>query len=205
MIWLGIFIIAWAVLVYYQIALLQSTAILTAVLMTYSLQNFNLWVWIVFLLIAMIINLPMIRRRLISQPAFNWMQSALPEISQTEQEALDAGGTWWDAELFSGKPQWDVLLTLRAPRLSEEEQAFIDGPVETLCAMLDDWEITHQLQDLPEPVWDYIKLHKFCGMIIPKKYGGLDFSHFAHSEVVMKIASRCSSGGLQSYYSLVAQ
>jgi acyl-CoA dehydrogenase len=196
MIWLGIFIIAWAVLVYYQIALLQSTAILTAVLMTYSLQNFNLWVWIVFLLIAMIINLPMIRRRLISQPAFNWMQSALPEISQTEQEAFDAGGTWWDAELFSGKPQWDVLLTLRAPRLSEEEQAFIDGPVETLCAMLDDWEITHQLQDLPEPVWDYIKLHKFCGMIIPKKYGGLDFSHFAHSEVVMKIASRCSSAAV---------
>ena len=138
----------------------------------------------------------MIRQNLISKPLFKLMQSTLPEISQTEQEALDAGGTWFDAELFSGRPRWDVLLDLQPPILSKEERAFIDGPVETLCGMLDDWEITHQLQDLPEHVWDYIKLHKFCGMIIPKKYGGLDFSHFAHSEVVMKIASRCSSAAV---------
>ncbi len=124
------------------------------------------------------------------------MQSVMPEMSQTEQEALEAGDTWWDAELFSGKPNWDVLLNLPASKLSKKEQAFIDGPVETLCAMLDDWDITHNLQDLPESVWDYIKQHKFCGMIIPKKYDGLEFSHFAHSEIVMKISSRSSSAAV---------
>jgi acyl-CoA dehydrogenase len=112
-------------------------------------------------------------------------------MSQTEQEALEAGNTWWDAELFTGKPDWHKLNNLPAASLTEEEQAYLEGPVEVLCSMLNDWDITHTRQDLPPEVWSYIKQKKFCGIIIPKQYGGLEFSEFAHSQVVMKIASRC--------------
>ena len=196
MIWIGIVLIVICVLVYHQVALLQSTGILAALLLVYGLVNTNLYLLIVFLAIFLPINIPIIRSRLISKHVYKWMQSVMPEMSQTEQEAMEAGDVWWDAELFSGKPDWSVLNDLPAAQLSEEEQAFIDGPVETLCAMIDDWEITHKRQDLPEEVWKYIKENKFCGMIIPKKYGGLDFSHFAHSEIVMKIASRSSTAAV---------
>ncbi|MFW5444343.1 MAG: acyl-CoA dehydrogenase [Methylococcaceae bacterium] len=196
MIWLGVFIVVVSILAYYQVALLKSTVVLAALLSAYSVQSFNLFLWAVFLLIFIPINIPVIRRFLISKPMYKLMQSALPEMSQTEREAMEAGSTWWDAELFSGKPNWSVLLDLPAATLTAEEQAFIDGPVETLCAMLNDWDITHNLQDLPEQVWDYIKQQKFCGMIIPKHYGGLEFSNFAHSEVVMKISSRSATAAV---------
>src|SRR5438128_10408634 len=94
------------------------------------------------------------------------------DMSQTEKEAIDAGTVWWDGDLFSGRPDFDKLLAVPEPRLSAEEQAFLDGPVEELCAMCDDWEITHELQDLPAHVWQFIKDKGFLGMIIPKKYGG---------------------------------
>ena len=152
-----------------------------------------------FTLLATILGIfliPMVRRALLSKPIYEIMKKKLPPVSQTEQEALDAGNTWWDAQLFSGKPDWKVLLGIPAAKLTAEEQAFIDGPVETLCAMLDDWDITHHRRDLPQAVWDFIKTHKFCGMIIPKAYGGLDFSNYAHSEVVMKIASRCTTAAV---------
>ncbi len=196
MIWLGLFLIVTGAVVYHQIALLQSTIILAVLLSLYSFQSFNLFLWAIFLLIFLPINIPVIRRKIISKPIFNWMQTVLPEMSQTEQEAMDAGNTWWDAELFSGNPNWKVLQNLPAAKLSEEERTFLDGPVETLCSMLDDWDITHNRQDLPEQVWDYIKQQKFCGMIIPKQYGGLEFSNFAHSEVVMKISSRSSTAAV---------
>jgi len=196
MIWLGLFLIAVSLLIYHQIFLAPCTLVLAVLLSLYSIQSFNLFLWIVFLLFFLPINIPAIRRKLISKPIFKWMQTALPEMSVTEQEAMEAGNTWWDAELFSGKPNWNILLDLPAAQLSTEEQTFIDGPVETLCAMLDDWDITHNRQDLPEKVWDYIKQQKFCGMIIPKHYGGLEFSHFAHSEVIMKISSRSSSAAV---------
>lgn len=120
----------------------------------------------------------------------------MPAMSQTEREALEAGDTWWDAELFTGKPDWHKLMSLPAAQLTQEEQAFIDGPVETLCCMLDDWDITFKRRDLPSEVWDYIKQNKFCGIIIPKQYGGLEFGDFAHSQIVMKIASRCTSAAV---------
>ncbi len=196
MVWFFILMLVVCVLTYYQMVLLKSTLVLGSLLLAYSFQSFNLLLWMVFLLIFIPINIPFIRAQLFSKPAFKWMQSALPEMSQTEQEALEAGNTWWDAELFSGNLNWNVLLDLPPAKLSKEEQAFIDGPVETLCAMLDDWDITHNLQDLPVHVWDYIKQQKFCGMIIPKQYGGLDFSNFAHSEIVLKIASRSSTAAV---------
>lgn len=196
MIWLALFIVTLAVLIYRQIALAKSTALLAILLTAYSMLDFNGVLWGVFLLIFIPINSPFIRSRLLSKPLFRWMQAALPKMSQTEQEALEAGNTWWDAQLFSGKPDWNVLLTLPPAQLSDAERDFIEGPVEALCALLDDWDITHNRYDLPAPVWQYIKQHKFCGIIIPKHYGGLEFSHFAHSEIVMKIASRSATAAV---------
>ena len=111
-------------------------------------------------------------------------------MSDTEREALEAGSVWWDGELFSGQPKWSKLLSTPAPKLTDEERAFLDGPTDTLCSMIDDWTITQEDRDLPPEVWAYIKDNGFFGMIIPKKYGGLEFSALAHSSVVMKIASR---------------
>lgn len=194
--WIAIFFISIIFLTYYQVNLLKSTTVLAVLLAGYSLQSLNLWLIISSVLIFSVLNIHPLRRQLFSKWVFCWMQSALPEMSQTEQEAMDAGNTWWDAELFSGKPDWHVLLDLPVAKLSKQEQAFIDGPVEELCSMLDDWDITHNRQDLPEQVWTFIKQHKFCGMIIPKQYGGLEFSNYAHSEVVMKISSRSATAAV---------
>lgn len=130
------------------------------------------------------------RLRWISSPILKLFRRLSPRMSQTEREALDAGSVWWDGELFSGKPRWRKLRKLQLPPLSEAEQSFLDGPVEQLCAMLDDWEITHERHDLPPAVWQFIKDHGFFSMIIPRTYGGLEFSALAHSQVVMKLATR---------------
>lgn len=136
------------------------------------------------------------RQRWISAPLMKMFRKVTPRMSRTEQEALEAGSVWWDGELFSGHPDWQMLLNLPAPALSAEEQAFLAGPVETLCNMLDDWQITHELHDLPPDVWQYIKQQGFFSMIIPKTYGGLEFSAYAHSQVVMKIATRSISAAV---------
>ena len=129
------------------------------------------------------------RRQLISDPLFSWFKKALPALSQTEKEALEAGTVWWDAELFSGRPKWQKLLATPKPQLTAEEQAFLDGPVETLMGMLDDWQI-HEQKNLSSEVWEFLKKERFFSMIIPKSYGGLEFSALANSAIVMKIASR---------------
>ena len=147
----------------------------------------------VFVLGAAVLNLPWLRRMLITDRILAIFRRILPDMSQTEKEAIDAGTVWWDADLFSGKPDWNKLIALPAPRLSAEEQAFLDGPVEELCAMCDEWQITHELQDLPPQVWQFIKDKGFLGMIIPKQYGGLGFSALAHSAVVMKLSTRSSA------------
>ena len=144
------------------------------------------------LLVALVLGLLALgplRRRWISDPALSWFRKVLPKVSDTEQEALDAGTVWWDAELFSGRPDWNRLLTTPKPRLRDDEQAFLDGPVETLCRMLDDWQI-QQDGDLPPAVWRYLKDERFFSLIIDKTYGGRDFSAFGNSAVVMKLASR---------------
>jgi len=129
------------------------------------------------------------RQRTLSKPILNWYRKVLPPISATERDAIAAGTVWWDADLFSGKPDWAKLRAYPKPALTTDEQAFLDGPVQTLCGMLDDWEI-RRLGDLPEPVWSYIREQGFMGMIIPKEHGGLGFSALMHSQVVMKVASR---------------
>jgi acyl-CoA dehydrogenase len=145
---------------------------------------------------ALALNISFLRRKILTDRILAVYRRILPDMSQTEKEAIDAGTVWWDGDLFSGKPDWDKLLATPAPRLSAEEQAFLDGPVEALCAMCDDWEITHERQDLPPQVWQYIKDQGFLGMIIPKKFGGLGFSALAHSAVVMKLSTRSSTAAI---------
>src|SRR5581483_8408596 len=146
-----------------------------------------------FIVVAVALNIPWLRRLALTNHVLAVYRRILPDMSQTEKEAIDAGTVWWDADLFSGRPAWDKLLAIPAPRLSAEEQAFVEGPTEELCALCDDWEITHERYDLPPHVWQFIKDKGFLGMIIPKKYGGLGFSALAHSEVVTKLSSRSNA------------
>jgi len=153
-------------------------------------------VWTVFLAAALVLNLPLLRRHLITRSLFRLFKQILPSMSDTEREALEAGTVWWEAELFGGRPRWQKLMAVPPTRLTPEEQAFLDGPVDELCRMLDDWQITHERQDLPPEVWRFLKDQGFFGMIIPKQYGGLEFSALAHSAVVMKVASRSISAAV---------
>src|ERR1700756_3221898 len=130
------------------------------------------------------------RRDYITKPIFALARGVLPSMSDTEREALEAGDVWWDADLFTGNPDWSKLLKRAPATLTAEEEAFLHGPVDELCAMLDDWKINWEWRDLPPEVWDFIKQKKFFGMIIPKEHGGLGFSPYAHSEVVRKLSSR---------------
>jgi acyl-CoA dehydrogenase len=135
-------------------------------------------------------GIPFLRRPLLIKPFFYRFRRMLPPISRTEREALEAGTVWWDGELFSGNPDWNKLLSTPKPELTAEERAFLDGPVEELCRMLDDWRIVSEIKDLPPEVWRFIRAKSFFGMIIPKEYGGLGFSTYAHSQVITKLASR---------------
>ncbi|MBI4756001.1 MAG: acyl-CoA dehydrogenase [Betaproteobacteria bacterium] len=137
-----------------------------------------------------------LRRALISAPLLGVYRRILPQMSQTEREALEAGSVWWEGDLFRGRPDWKKLLAYPQPRLGAEEQAFLDGPVEELCAMVSEWETTAVTHDLPPEAWQFAKERGFLGMIIPKKYGGLEFSAYAHSQVVMKLSTRCSTAAV---------
>ena len=131
-----------------------------------------------------------IRLNLVSRPTFKMFKRVLPPLSQTEREAMEAGDVWWDGELFSGNPDWQVLHSYPKPELSEKERAFLDNEVETLLAMLDDYQIVQKDKDLPAEVWDYLKTQGFFAMIIPEKFGGRQFSAIANSTIVAKIATK---------------
>ena len=156
----------------------------------------NAVLFFLFILIAPVLTVPALRRRLVSDHVLAIFRRILPDMSQTEKEAIDAGTVWWDADLFSGKPDWNKMLAIPAPKLTAEEQAFVDGPCEEVCAMTNDWEVTHEHYDLPPQVWQYVKDKGFLGMIIPKKYGGLGFSAIAHSAVIMKLSTRSNALGV---------
>src|SRR2546427_12192666 len=128
------------------------------------------------------------RRDYISKPIFRFARHARPTLSETEREAIEAGDVWWDGEIFSGKPDWAKLLSYAPAKLTDEEQAFLDGPVAELCGMLDEWRITWELRDLPPEVWDFLKRKKFFAMIIPKRYGGLGVSAYPHSAGIPKLS-----------------
>ncbi len=152
------------------------------------------FVWSMILLvpvgILIMLNQDDWRKDRLSKPAHAMMRKALPEMSSTERTALEAGTVGWDGDLFSGNPDWNKLLGAPKPGLTAEEQAFLDGPVEEACAMIDEWQITHELADLPEELWTFLKENKFFAMIIPKAYNGLEFSAQAHSAVIAKLTSR---------------
>jgi len=144
----------------------------------------------VVLFFAAPLTIPPLRHALVSAPLFALFRKVMPPMSQTEREAIEAGTVWWDAELFTGRPNWKKLIDLPAAALPAEEPRFLDEDVEELCAMVTDWETTNVYRDLPPHVWQFIRERGFLGMIIPKAYGGLGFSAFAHSEVITKLATR---------------
>ncbi len=146
--------------------------------------------WLAYAVALLLYSRPDLRRNQLTLPLLKAFRKVMPSMSETEKAALNAGNVWWDAELFTGQPDWHQLLAQPGNRLSEREQAFLDGPVQELCDQLDDWRITHEEQDLPPEIWRFIKQQGFFGMIIPQSEGGLGFSAYAHSQVVMKIASR---------------
>src|SRR5690606_25975351 len=155
--------------------------------------------WVLALLPAVVLGLlalAPIRRLVLTGPAYGMVKAILPRISRTEQEALDAGTVGWDAQIFSGRPDWDELLSIRKPDLTPEEQAFLDGPCEEVCAMIDDWDTRHNRVDMTPEVWHFLKDKGFLGMLIGKEHGGLGFSAQAQSMIVSKIASRSVATGI---------
>ena len=152
--------------------------------------------WVVAALFAALSVVLPLRRAVVTGPLFGVFKRVLPQVSQTEQEALDAGSVWWDADLFTGNPDWKKLLAYPAAKLTAEEQAFVDGPVEELCGMLDEWDINHERMDLSPQTWKFIRDKGFLGIIIPKSFGGLGFSAFAHSEIVTKISTRSGAAAV---------
>lgn len=146
--------------------------------------------------VSVLFSVRTLRHRFVSLPVLKYVQAVLPPMSDTERDAIDAGTVWWEAELFRGAPNWSMLSNYPEATLTAEEQAFLDGPAETLCSMMDDWEITYERNDLPPQVWQYIKDQRFLGMVVPKEFGGLGFSAMAHSEVVLKLATRSVTGAV---------
>ena len=195
LIWLLVFLGISLVLAYQRVPLLLASGAYLIYLVIYTLAGTGpVWLqflfWVLFLVVAVPVNVPSVRRAYISRPLLDIFSKIMPEMSDTEAAALEAGTVWWDGELFSGRPNWHRLLNTPAPKISAEEQAFLDTEVEELCGMLDEWKVTHEWADLPPEAWDYLKQKGFFAMIIPKRYGGREFSALANSEVLAKIATR---------------
>ncbi|HEX5163036.1 MAG TPA: acyl-CoA dehydrogenase [Steroidobacteraceae bacterium] len=189
-----LFIGAVVFMAYKRLPLIAFTLVFTVLLAAYTFvpPANNVWKGFLWLMLAALwlFNVRPLRKALITRPFMKAYMRMLPSMSQTEKEALEAGTVWWDGELFTGKPKFEKLLASKAPQLTPEEQAFIDGPCEELCRMFDDWDTTHRRADMSPKVWDFLKSKGFFAMIIPKKYGGLEFSAYAHSCVLVKLASR---------------
>jgi acyl-CoA dehydrogenase len=189
-----LFVSALLYLAYKRLSLLAYTATFGVLLVAYSAigEPAGLWkgfLWLMFASLALL-NIVPLRQSLVTRPFMKIYRRMLPAMSATEREALEAGTVWWDGELFTGKPDWSKLLSAKAPKLTAEEQAFLDGPCEELCRMIDDFDITHRRGDMPPEVWDFLKRNGFFAMIIGKKYGGLEFSAYAHSCVLAKLSTR---------------
>jgi acyl-CoA dehydrogenase len=195
--WCALFMLLVLVLAYRRASLAAATVVLGLALLAYWVFGTAADWWKIAVsvpvVVLLLLNFRWLRVALITRPFLKKYRRLLPSMSSTEREALDAGTVWWDGELFTGGPNWQKLMSAKAPALTAAEQAFLDGPCEELCGMLDDWDITHRRADLPPEVWTFIKAKGFFAMIIPKSYGGLEFSAYAHSCVLIKIASRSAT------------
>ena len=197
-IWFSIWIIGLGAIAYHRVSLIASgISIFVGLIVSLALGGIT---WISFAIFGMFSTAVIfmlynaeLRRQYLIAPLLKKLKSSLPTISDTEKIALDAGTVWWDADLFSGKPDWNKFLATPPAKLSTAEREFINGPVETLCQMINDWQINHDLKDLPTEIWDYLKKEKFFGLIIPKTYSGLEFSALAHSEILAKIAGQSTT------------
>ncbi|ANF81464.1 acyl-CoA dehydrogenase [Acinetobacter sp. NCu2D-2] len=179
----------WAIF-YFELSRTSGAIVLIiAAIVCAFISPWSLLLGLPLILISIIVMIEPLRMLLISKPAYNALAKAMPSISPTEREALDSGTSWWEKELFMGAPNWETFNDYPYPKLSLEEQAFIDNEVEQLCAMLNEWDI-HEQRELPDHIWQFIKDNGFLGLIIPKEYGGRAFSSFAQSRVMSKIASR---------------
>lgn len=193
LLWIIAMILVLGALAYLRVSLLTAT-IAAAVVMTagWTLDVVGPISWIVFLVVALPLNISAFRQNVISRPLMKVYRGIMPEMSSTEKEAIEAGTTWWEADLFAGNPNWKKLHNYPVARLSVDEQAFLDGPVEEVCRMVNQHQVSHQLADLPAEVWQYLKDHGFFAMIIKKKYGGLEYSAYAQSRVLQKLAGLSS-------------
>jgi acyl-CoA dehydrogenase len=195
--WFALFALLVLVLAYRRASLVVATVVLGLALAAYWVYGAAADWWKIAVsvpvAVLLLLNFRGLRVALITRPFLKKYRRLLPSMSSTEREALDAGTVWWDGELFTGGPDWKKLMSAKAPVLTAAEHAFLDGPCDELCAMLDDWDITHRRADLPPEVWAFIKAKGFFAMIIPKSYGGLEFSAYAHSCVLIKIASRSAT------------
>lgn len=196
-IWFLAFIAVVGSLAYHRSSLkVWTVGIVVFLLLLTRLSTFSIVSLVLFWALAIVIFTPLYLSSLrykFSQAVLNFYRNAMPSMSRTEREALAAGTVSWEGDLFKGNPQWNKLLELPKPTLSSEEQAFIDGPVETLCAMIDDWDITHNRVDLPPEMWKFLKDEGFFALIIPKEYGGKEFSAYAHSQILIKVYGRSTS------------
>ncbi|MFT4938725.1 MAG: acyl-CoA dehydrogenase [Paraglaciecola sp.] len=190
LLWLLVFFSALGAVSYFRMNLFSSTVSLTVLMLLGSMMGIvGEFSWLVFLIIAIPLNLESVRRQYISASILKMYKKIMPEMSSTEKDAIDAGTVWWDGELFSGSPDWEALHNIPQSRLTAEEQAFLDGPVEVACSMANDWHITHKDADLSEPLWQFLKENKFFAMIIKKQFGGLEFSAYCQSRVLQKLSS----------------
>jgi acyl-CoA dehydrogenase len=190
--WLLVFVISFGVLSYNRASLTVWTisyAILMVLMTCLStLGWFGLtFFWVILIAVFTLLNVWPWRRRVLTGHILNFYKKVMPSMSLTEREALAAGSVTWEGDLFAGAPRWDKMLKLAKPSLTVEEQAFIDGPVEQLCAMINDWDITHNLADMPPEMWQFLKDQGFFSLIIPKSYGGKQFSAYAHSQILIKV------------------
>ena len=173
---------------YNRVTLITYTYSFATLLVVFTFLDItSFFSWLVFILLALPFNIKEFRLQKITQPLLAQYKKIMPVMSKTEQEALDAGTTWFEADLFRGSPDWVKLHNYPQPKLTAKEQAFLDGPVEEVCKMVDEWHTTHERADLSPEVWQFLKDHQFFAMIIKKEYGGLDFSSFAQSRVLQKL------------------
>lgn len=151
--------------------------------------------FVIFIAIIIPLYATQWRKKFFTKRILHFYRKSMPTMSSTEREALSAGTIAWEGDLFRGDPDWNRLLNFAKPELTFEEQEFLKGPLETLCASIDDWDITHNRVDLPPALWQFLKDEGFFGLQISKQYGGKAFSAYAQSQILTKVYGRSAAVG----------